>query len=266
MGGALEPVQGATAYWAPEVAEEAGRFYLYYSMATEAGDEHHRLRVATADSPGGPFVDSGKLLMPDQGFSIDPNPFRDPKTGQWYLFFATDYIEDEPHGTGVAVVKMKDMLTAEGPAKMVTRATQDWQIYERGRMHLGRTWEAWYTVEGPCAILHDGRYWCLYSGGRWSTEGYGVGFAVAEHPMGPWRDDFAVHGPVVLKGIAEKVIGPGHNSITLAPDRQSELVVYHAWDETRSLRRMCMDPLLWTAEGPRCDGPSTGPRVFNGAA
>ncbi|HEY7088728.1 MAG TPA: family 43 glycosylhydrolase, partial [Tepidisphaeraceae bacterium] len=158
MGGALEPVQGATAYWAPEVAEEAGRFYLYYSMATEAGDEHHRLRVATADSPGGPFVDSGKLLMPDQGFSIDPNPFRDPKTGQWYLFFATDYIEDEPHGTGVAVVKMKDMLTAEGPAKMVTRATQDWQIYERGRMHLGRTWEAWYTVEGPCAILHDGRY------------------------------------------------------------------------------------------------------------
>src|SRR5512133_892802 len=38
------------AYWAPEVAECAGRFYLYYSSAPAGRDELHRLRVAVADN------------------------------------------------------------------------------------------------------------------------------------------------------------------------------------------------------------------------
>src|SRR5437868_4682472 len=54
-------------YWAPEVAERDGRFFLYYSATTSQSDEHHRLRVAVADDPAGPFVDSGRELMPEQG-------------------------------------------------------------------------------------------------------------------------------------------------------------------------------------------------------
>src|SRR5687767_14181550 len=65
-------------YWAPEVAEHDGRFYLYYSASTSESDETHRLRVAIADHPAGPFTDSGNLLLPDAGFSIDASPFRDP--------------------------------------------------------------------------------------------------------------------------------------------------------------------------------------------
>src|SRR5262245_42898167 len=44
-GGALEPLKGATAYWAPEVAEADGRFYLYFSAAFGGGDETHQIRV-----------------------------------------------------------------------------------------------------------------------------------------------------------------------------------------------------------------------------
>ena len=40
-----------------------------------------RIRVAIADKPEGPFADSGAVLMPDLGFSIDAAPFKDPKTG-----------------------------------------------------------------------------------------------------------------------------------------------------------------------------------------
>ena len=96
LGGALPTIAGATAFWAPEVAEEAGKYYMYFSAATGASDESHRIRVAVADQPAGPFADSGTVLMPDLGFSIDAAPFRDPKTGQWYLFFAHDFLEDEP--------------------------------------------------------------------------------------------------------------------------------------------------------------------------
>jgi GH43 family beta-xylosidase len=262
-GGALQPIAGATAYWAPEVVEEAGRFYLYCSAAFGGGDETHQIRVATADTPLGPFVDTGTAIFPDHGFTIDPHPFRDPRTGQWYLYFANDYTADEPFGTGVAVVKLKDMLTADGSPVMVNRASQDWQIYERNRDYKGKVWNAWHTVEGPFVVFRNERYWCFYSGGRWSAEGYGVGFAVADDPMGPWKDDFAAHGPSVLRGIPQQVIGPGHNSITSTPDGCCDVIVYHAWDRDFARRRMCIDPLIWTPEGPRCDGPSTGPRVFN---
>src|SRR4051812_37251668 len=43
------------AFWAPEVAAHDGRFFLYYSSAPVGQDELHRLRVAVADEPRGPF-------------------------------------------------------------------------------------------------------------------------------------------------------------------------------------------------------------------
>ncbi len=59
LGGALEPLgsTASTAYWAPEVAECDGRFFMYY-----AADMW--LRVAVADQPSGPFRDGGRDLFP----------------------------------------------------------------------------------------------------------------------------------------------------------------------------------------------------------
>lgn len=263
-GYALEPLRDprAYAYWAPEVAHRDGRFYLYYSATTSPSDEHHRLRVAVSDRPQGPFLDVGRPLLPDQGFSIDAHPFRDPRDGQWYLFFATDFTDDEPHGTGLAVVKLNDdMISVSGEVKCVVRASCPWQVYERNRNYKGRAWPVWNCVEGPFVLHHGGRYWCIYSGGAWHSAHYGLGFAVADHPMGPWRDDRAVHGPTVLQGVEGKVVGPGHNSAVIGPDNQTLFLVYHAWDAGHTGRRMCIDPLLWTPEGPKCDGPSFAPRT-----
>ena len=67
----------------------------------------------------------------------------------------------------------------------------------------------------------------------------------------------------MLRTVPQQVIGPGHNSIATGPDNETEYVIYHAWDKDLTKRRMFIDPLLWTPDGPRCDGPSVGPRVFN---
>ncbi len=264
LGGAVEAISGATAYWAPEVLEHEGKFYLYFSAALQQGDQYHRLRVAVADRPEGPFVDSGKKLLKTDEFAIDANPFHDPRSGEHFLYYALDRTSDQPYGTGIGVIQMKDPITPTGEPKMILRASADWQIYQRDRDYQGRIWKAWYTMEGPSVMFHDERYWCFYSGGCWSTADYGVGVAVADHPLGPWRDDWASQGPVVLKGVPDRVLGPGHNSVTLAPDNRSTMLIYHAWDRDLTMRRMCMDPLLWTPDGPRCDGPSFGPRVFGG--
>lgn len=255
LGGALEPMSSSltTAYWAPEVAERDGRFFMYYAADM-------RLRVATADRPAGPFRDAGCDLLPDEPFSIDASPFRDPRDGRWYLFFAKDYF-DERVGTGTAVVPLADdMMTALEPPRVVVRASNDWQIFQRNRRWYDREWDAWHTVEGPFIVEREGRYYCLYSGGCWETPGYGVSFAVAEHPLGPWRDEWGHAGPVVLRGIEGQVIGPGHNSVVHGPDGRTLFVVYHAWDPARTMRRMCIDPLVFTKDGPRCAGPTVGPQ------
>ena len=258
-GHALRPLTNPRAYtyWAPEVAEHNGRFYLYYSASTSESDEHHRLRVAISDRPVGPFIDSGRELMPGIGFSIDASPFQDPQTGKWYLFFAMDYTDDSPHGTGLAVVPLTDDLAhVAGEPKVAVRASCDWQVYERNRNYKGRVWEAWHCVEGPFCVHNDGRYYCLYSGGAWYTSDYGVGYAVADHPMGPYKDERARHGPTVLRGIPDMVVGPGHNSVVEGPDGRTLYMVYHAWDKNHTARRMCIDPLVFTTEGPKCLGPS----------
>lgn len=257
-GGALLPPPSASthAFWAPEVAAFGRRFYLYYSSAPPGRDELHRLRVAVADDPAGPFETVGAVLPDTEGFCIDAHPFRDPADGRWYLFYAKDYFEQRA-GTGLAVVPLtRDMLRADDAPKPVVQANADWQIYERDRWLYERRWAAWHTVEGPCVVAHEGRYYCFYSGGNWQTEKYGVSYAVADHPLGPWRHAPEAE-PVVLRQRAPDVLGPGHNSYTIAPDGRTELLVYHAWDAARTARRMCLDPLVWTAAGPRCQGPTT---------
>ena len=114
----------------------------------------------------------------------------------------------------------------------------------------GTAWKArsWF--------IHENKYFCFYSGGAWHTENYGLGFAVADHPLGPWKDEFASRGPTVLTGVADRVIGPGHNSVVIGPDGKTLFCIYHAWDTARVARRMCIDPIRWTKDGPQCDGPS----------
>lgn len=241
-------------YWAPEVCERDGKYYMYYSAGGSQG-EQHQLRCAIADKPEGPFKDSGVILMPQEPFSIDAHPFRDPKTGKWYLFFAKDFFDGRV-GTGTAVVELgDDMKSVVGPIHNVVRASADWQIFERNRTWYGKTWDAWHTVEGPFLVYRDGKYICLYSGGRWDSSNYGLGYAVADNVTGPYVDLDDAKGPSVLQG-TETLLGPGHNSVVAGPDDQTVFVVYHAWDPAHTARRMCIDPLIWENGKPRCDGPS----------
>lgn len=256
-GGALEPADHELdhAFWAPEVAARDGRYFLYYSSAPPGHDEQHRIHVALAGRPEGPFTPAGAVLPDTVGFCIDAHPFRDPRDGRWYLFFARDYF-DERTGTGLAVAPLTDDMarTAAAP-QVVIRANADWQVYERDRLLYGRRWAAWHTVEGPCVVAHAGRYYCFYSGGNWQTHDYGVSYAVADHPLGPWQHAPDAE-PIVLRQSPPDILGPGHNSYTIAPDGRTELLVYHAWDAAKTARRMCIDRLVWTEHGPRCLGPT----------
>ena len=249
-GGALVTPNGfaGRSYWAPEVAYDNGKFWMYYSTEDDSG--MHRLRVAVANQPSGPFQDQGMWLFPDFGFTIDAHPFRDPQDGQWYLFFSLDKLEGKA-GTGICVVKLAaDMVTVIGEPVAVLFAWADWHVSIYNHRHYGQDWARWHTVEGAHVIYRDDRYYMLYSGGAWTSPDYGVSFAVADHPLGPWLDDASADGPAVLSGVPGRIVGPGHNSVVMAPDGETLMCAYHAWDEAQTGRRLCVDRIDWTEKGP----------------
>ena len=253
---ALPAVDGLAAldHWAPEVAEHGGRFYMYFSAGVE--DREHRLRLAVADDPAGPFHYDGRVLTPHERFAIDAHPFRDDD-GRWYLYYARDLLEGERVGTSLAVDRLIEMDRLAGAPVPVLGPSADWQIFRRARAMYGSVYD-WHTLEGPFVVKRGGRYWLFYSGGRWSSKGYGVSYAVADSPLGPFVEP-AGEGPAVLRSRPGALEGPGHNSVVVAPDGQ-DYIVFHAWDAAHTARRMCIDRLEWTAEGPRTSGPTSTPQ------
>lgn len=242
-GGALIPLgDEPRAYWAPEVAEFQSTFYMYYSVGV--GDSGHHLRVATSRTPLGPFTDQGVNLTPDEPFAIDPHPFQDDD-GQWYLYYARDDLAADRVGTVLAVRRLEAMTRLDGPAVPVLAASGDWQLYQRQRPMYGRVFD-WHTLEGAFVVRRQGQYHLFYSGGAWTNETYGVGHAVADHPLGPWREPQG--GPVVLRSGPGGLRGPGHNSVVQDAHGQDYLV-FHAWNPQGTQRELHVEPLVWTAAG-----------------
>lgn len=259
-GGALRPLDSdgdhgdhadlGDTYWAPEVVEADGQYWMYYSVGRE--DVGHHIRVAVADQPLGPFVDTGTNLTPYERFAIDAHPFRDAD-GSWYLYFARDVLTGERVGTHLAVDRLTSPVTTAGQPRSVRVPSGDWQLYERDRRMYGQDWD-WHTLEGPTVVRHDGRYYCFYSGGSWQGAGYFLAWAQADHPLGPWHEPAPEVGRL-LSTVPGHVSGPGHASVTTTPGG-ADVLVYHAWDLAGTARRMCIDELTWTPNGPAVDGPS----------
>ncbi len=257
LGDAIAPSPTGSCVWAPEVAYRDGTFYMYYSSGGPEG-EGHQLRVATASHPAGPFQESGPVLTPDDPFTIDAHPFRD-EDGQWYLYYSRDFLEGERAGTGIVVDRLLDMQTLSGERATVVRAHDEWHLFEKQRDWYGQIWD-WYTVEGAWVRRHEGRYYCLYSGGAWKEPNYGVSYVAADHPLGPFHPVRGTDLPQVLQTLPEKVVGPGHACIVRAPDNKTDYLVYHAWDSEHTGRMMRLDPLEWDTSGPSSPGPSLEPQ------
>ncbi len=259
VGWALEPVPEADEYWAPEVVFADGFFYMYYSA--NGRGRNHQLRVAISHRPGGPFQDAGRILVPDDPFTIDAHPFQD-RDGSWYLFYARDFLTcdgDYRVGTGIVVDRLVDMMTLAGDPQVVVRPHSDWQLFEAQRPLYGGIYD-WHTIEGPAVRVHNNRYYCFYSGGAWQKSNYGVSYVVAEHPLGPYHRP-PLDGPL-LKSVPGHVIGPGHNSFAVGPDGKQEFIIYHAWPPDMSARLMCIDRLTWNGDTPVIHGPTWTPQVI----
>lgn len=199
-------------FWAPEVYLVEGTFYMYYTA-----EEH--ICVATSDSPLGPFKQTVKKPMIEAEKCIDNSLFIDGD-GKPYLFF--DRFND---GLNIWVAELADDLVT---IRMETMTKC---------IHVSQEWEeVWPRVnEGPYVLKHEGTYYMTYSANSYESPFYGIGYATASHPNGPWTKYEG--NPILQKPGA--LVGVGHSAMFV--DKAGDLrIVFHAHQSETSIHPRTM--------------------------
>lgn len=201
-------------FWAPEVyyIADKDQFFMYYSA-----DEH--ICVATADSPLGPFVQQEKRPMLEGEKSIDNSLFID-EDGTPYLYW--DRFND---GLNIWVAKLEDDL--------MTIDSTSWEPC----IHVSQEWETvWPRVnEGPYVLKKGDTYYMTYSANSYESPHYGIGFATASSPMGPWTK--YEENPILQ--MPGDLVGVGHSA--MFDDKDGNLrIVFHAHHDQDNIHPRAM--------------------------
>ena len=239
------------AYWAPEVYEVKGKFYLFYSAQWKENPrkefENFRIGVAVADRPTGPFIDLAKKPVFDPGYPIiDANVFFNDN-GKLYLYYSrVAYkhpvksevaqwakskgwfkeieeswiygVELKPDFSGVIGTPV---LILRPPVSMKDKQAE-WESRSVTSKEVNRRW-----TEGSVTFKKGSIYYMMYSANYFGGKNYAVGYATSKSPLGPFKKSNS--NPVLEKNIDKGgiVTGTGHNSITYSPDGKEMFCVYH---------------------------------------
>ena len=124
-----------------------------------------------------------------------------------------------------------DYGLAEAIIEAMTTPIRGQRVADDGRSLIGENtivltndldWEG-HLIEGPFVTLQNGRYWLFYAGNDFSTPAYGIGVAVADHPLGPYTKQ----SEPLLKSTSEWT-APGHPSVAPGLDGKPQLF-FHAF-------------------------------------
>lgn len=238
-------------FWAPEVYERDGRFYMFFSSNWNFNPtdelENFRIGVAVADSPAGPFKDMYDRPVFDPGYPIiDADVFFD-EDGRCYLYYSrccykhaveSEISEwarekglfDEVEESWVYGVEIKpDFSGVIGepvlmlcPPSSMSDAQSEWESRSVTFGEAGRRW-----TEGSFLIKKDGVYYMMYSANFFGGEHYAIGYATADSPLGPYTK--SSDNPVLEKCAVQggEITGVGHNSAVLSKDGKTLYCVYH---------------------------------------
>jgi hypothetical protein len=107
-------------------------------------------------------------------------------------------------------------------------------------------WEG-HLIEGPWVTRQQGRYWLFYAGNDFGTPAYGIGVAVADHPLGPYSKQ-----PEPLLKSTPSWWAPGHASVAPGLDGEPQLFFHAFFPKTggyNAFRALLTTPLRFGPEG-----------------
>lgn len=220
--------------WAPSIIERKikGKYkYFYYFCAEE------KIGVATSDSPTGPFKDIGKPLLDKKpvgfqrkgGAVIDPDVFRDPKTGKFYLFWGNWFLAGAELNDDMISLKT-ETIKELGPNKNYS--------------------------EGTNVFYRNGTYYFMWSQNDTRDPNYRVRYGTATSPLGGLT--IPENNLVIVRDDEKGIYGTGHHSIIQVPGKDEWYLVYHRFTYPKGItmgkeggynREVCIDKLEFNSDG-----------------
>ena len=206
-------------FWAPEVYKVGNMYYMYYTRAwgNDSG-VYERMCAATAPTPLGPFVNPEHKPMTTELFNIDNNLFIDDD-GTAYMYYS--------HESTIRVCKLSPDLLSMDEASITECLVPDndessWELQDP-------YYPASRIVEAPEVIKHKGVYYMAYSAHPSTSPLYGVSYATASNPMGPWTK--AGYPIIQLLG---GLYGTGHNCFFTDAEGNLKTAFHALFSETET--------------------------------
>ncbi|MDR7300291.1 family 43 glycosylhydrolase [Haloactinomyces albus] len=117
-----------------------------------------------------------------------------------------------------------------------------------------------HRMEGPTVVEHhrfeSGRrvpvYYLLYSAEHGTRDTYGVGYAVSDSPLGPWRR--SENNPVLARDASMGMYSPGHGSVVSSPDGSQLYYLHQARPSPTVDRRLYTERMRFSAGDPDVGG------------
>ena len=270
-------------FWAPEVYERNGKYYLFYSANSKDNPkndlENFKIGVAVASSPKGPFVDlyNCPIFNPDYPV-IDANLWFDDDNGRVYLYYSrccyehpvdseiaakakSDGTFDEIEESWVYGVELlpdfsgiigEPVLLLAPPTELSDKQSE-WESRSVTAGEVNRRW-----TEGSFIFKQDSTYYMMYSANSYLGAYYAVGYATSKNPLGPFTK--ASNNPVLQenRSLGGEVIGTGHNMVLNMPDGSMYCVYHGRMTHNPEERVVLIDKMSVDEDGVlTVDGPTT---------
>ncbi len=213
--------------------DDDGRIYLYYSR--------NAYRNWVWDTDLEKYIEESNIYAVEltTDWWNDPEGKTMPTVTDEYI--NTNIDEDDPEGT------RKDGFV---PVISYAGEKQDWENahvndYDKyeGKKKNRRWSEGSTTFRKDYDVDGDGDedpvYYMMYSCNNYENENYGIGYATASSPLGPWKK--AESNPILSQDPEKSIYSTGHGSMIESPDKSELFYVYHGRNSTSSGRRMYAD-------------------------
>lgn len=164
-------------FWAPEVHQYHGKYYMFASFYAKG--KNRATQALVADAPEGPFRVFGEPLTPPEWMCLDGTLFVEDEKP--YLIFCHEWTQV---GDGeIAIIPLKlDLSAPSGEARILFKASEAGWAHEicPGNLKGIVTDGPWIVKENKKLIM----FWSSFHNGS-----YAVGMAISENGsiFGPWR-------------------------------------------------------------------------------
>ena len=194
--------------WAPDAAEKAGRYFLYFPAKDK--QDVFRIGAAVSDRPAGPFTAQPAPI--EGSYSIDPAVFKDSDS-RYFMYFGGiwggqlqrwrtgSYVAKDTYPAPDEPALMPKMARLGDDMVTFAESPKDVQILDEKGQPLRARDNARRFFEAPWLHKYNGTYYLSYSTG----DTHFIVYATGSSPYGP----FTYRGKIL-----EPVLGwTNHHSI-----------------------------------------------------